>query len=364
MINLMKIFEEISNIPVMKYTFWGNTVFNYLTALVIFAVVLVALRIFKYEIFHRMKKLAKKTKTDIDDLVMEAVERVFKPPFYALISLIVALKSLNLPENVHTYIYYFAVLVGTYYGIKFVTTFVDYFTKKMIEKQEKEGKKKIDTSAIKVMNGLAKAFLWLIAVLLILSNLGYDVTTLIAGLGIGGIAVAFALQNILGDIFASFSIYFDKPFETGDFIIIGNDMGTVKKIGIKSTRLETLQGEELVVSNRELTESRIHNFKKMKKRRVVFRFGVEYGTPTKKLKKIPKIIKDIMDGIELAELDRVHFKEFGDFSLNYEVVYYMKDKDYKKYMDTQEEINLKIKDKFEKEGIEMAFPTQTIFLRK
>jgi small-conductance mechanosensitive channel len=168
----------------------------------------------------------------------------------------------------------------------------------------------------------------------------------------------------LADIFASFSIHFDKPFKVGDFIIIGNDMGTVKKIGIKSTRITTLEGDELVVSNRDLTETRVHNYKRMRKRRVSFELGVEYSTPVKKLKKIPKIVEGIIKGIDLLEFDRAHFKNFGDFSLNFEVVYYLKSKDYNVYMDKQQEINLKIKEKFDKERIKIAFPTQQIFLKR
>ncbi|MCK4634349.1 MAG: mechanosensitive ion channel family protein [Candidatus Aenigmarchaeota archaeon] len=348
----------------MKYTFWNNTTFDYLIALVIFLVALAILRIFKYVIIKKLKKLAKKTKNDLDDMVMEAVEKVFVPPFYAFISLYISLQYLTLTETVGLYLYYFLVFIGTFYGIKFVTTFIDYTTRKFLEKEEKREKKKVDKSVIKLLSSFAKAFMWVIAALLILSNLGYNINTLIAGLGIGGLAIAFALQNVLSDIFASFSIYFDKPFETGDYIVIGSDSGTVKKIGIKSTRIQTLQGEELVVSNRELTETRIHNYKKMKKRRGKFSFGVEYGTPTKKLKKIPEIVKGAVNGVKLAELDRVHFTEFGDFSLNFEVVYYVNSKDYAKYRDIQQEINLKIKEIFEKEKINMAFPTQTVFLKK
>jgi len=197
-----------------------------------------------------------------------------------------------------------------------------------------------------------------------LSNFGYNISTLIAGLGIGGVAIALALQNILTDIFASFSIYFDKPFQTGDFIIVGNDLGVVKKIGIKTTRLQTLQGEELVISNKELTETRIHNYKKMQKRRIVFNFGLTYDTSSAKLKKVLQILKGIIDKIEIAELDRVHFNKFGDFSLNFEVVYYLASSDYNEYMDTQQAINLAIKEKFEKDGIKFAYPTQTVFVNK
>ena len=150
----------------------------------------------------------------------------------------------------------------------------------------------------------------------------------------------------------------------GDFIIIGQDMGTVKHIGIKSTRIQTLQGQELIVSNRELTNARINNYKKMEKRRIVFSFGVEYGTSTRKLKAINSIITGIFKKMKSAELDRVHFKEFGSFSLDYEVVYYLNTNDYTKYMDAQQEINLAIKEQFEKHGIGMAFPTQTIHIRK
>jgi small-conductance mechanosensitive channel len=200
--------------------------------------------------------------------------------------------------------------------------------------------------------------------LLFLSNIGVDVTPLLAGASIGGIAIAFALQNVLTDVFASFSIYFDKPFRVGDFITVGADSGTVKRIGIKTTRLQSLQGEELIISNKQLTESRINNFKRMDKRRGVFTFGVIYQTEIKKLEKIPKIITDIITKNKTAELDRVHFKSFGDSSLDYEVVYYVKSSDYRVFMDIQQEINLEIIHQFQKEGIEFAYPTKTVFLQK
>ena len=199
---------------------------------------------------------------------------------------------------------------------------------------------------------------------MVLSNLGYNVTTLVAGLGIGGLAIAFALQKVLEDIFSSVSIYFDKPFEIGDFIIVGEQMGVVKKIGIKSTRIQALQGEEIVISNRELTSVRIQNFKRMEKRRVAFSFGVLYSTSNAKLKKAIEMVKKIVEKAEHADLDRVHFKAFGSSSLDFEVVYYLKSRDYNVYMDTQQEINFAIKEAFEKEKIEFAYPTQTIHLAK
>lgn len=200
--------------------------------------------------------------------------------------------------------------------------------------------------------------------IIVLENLGYNVKSLATGLGIGGIAVALAMQNVLSDIFASFSIYFDQPFRVGDFIVIGNERGTVKNIGVKSTRLQSLQGEELIISNKELTQAQIHNYKKMQRRRIVFGFGVVYDTPVAKLKKILDIVKEITESIDIVDLDRVHFTKFGDYSLQFEVVYFLNSNDYTKYMDIQQEINLKIKEKFEKEKIKMAFPTQTIQVDK
>ena len=165
-------------------------------------------------------------------------------------------------------------------------------------------------------------------------------------------------------MFASFSIYFDKPFQTGDFIIIGKDMGTVKHIGIKTTRIETLEGEELIVSNKELTETRIHNYRGFEKRRMSFSFGIKYETPTEKIRAIPQMVKDIMGNIELAEIYRIHFTDFGDFSLNFSAVYYIASGDFTVHKNVQHEINIALMERFEKEGIEFAYPTQTVYIRK
>ncbi|MBI4232420.1 mechanosensitive ion channel family protein [Candidatus Peregrinibacteria bacterium] len=211
---------------------------------------------------------------------------------------------------------------------------------------------------------LIKIVIWSVGGLLIFSNLGFDVTSLVTSLGIGGIAVALAVQNILGDIFSSFSLYFDKPFQVGDFIIAGEHSGRVKKIGLKSTRLETLQGEELVISNKELTTSRVQNFKKLKRRRVALNFGLIYETPVKKLRKVNDIVKEIIEGLDVVEFGRSHFSQFAAASLNFEVIYFVNSQEYEVYMDRQQEINLKIKEAFEKEKITMAYPTQTLYLKK
>lgn len=347
---------------ILIYSIGNNLVKDYLFALGILVLSIIVLRIVKKIIIFRLKKLTEKTKTELDDLIIKIIEDIGWPA-YLVVSLFVAIQFIKVPAFSETGLFYTIIIAATFYAVKSIQKLIDYGTKKIVAKRRKE-EKDADTTVIDFLSRLLKWSLWIIAALLILSNLGYNVSTLIAGLGIGGIAIALALQNILSDIFASFSIYFDKPFQVGDFIIVGDDMGIVKKVGIKTTRLQTLQGEELVISNRELTETRVHNFKRMERRRISFTFGVTYQTPTKKLRKIPKIVRDTIEKIELADVDRVHFKHFGDFSLNFEVVYYVNTSDYAKYMDIQQEINLTLKEKFEKEGIEFAYPTQTILCRQ
>jgi small-conductance mechanosensitive channel len=189
------------------------------------------------------------------------------------------------------------------------------------------------------------------------------ITTLVASLGIGGIAVAMALQNILGDIFASLSILLDKPFVVGDFIIVETHMGTVEYIGLKTTRIRSLSGEQLVFSNSDLLKSRIRNYKRMAERRVVFSIGVVYQTDHDTLKKIPDLIRKIIEDQDQVRFDRSHFQGYGEFSLNFETVYYVLSPDYNRYMDVQQAINLAIFRQFETLNIGFAYPTQTVFLK-
>lgn len=229
--------------------------------------------------------------------------------------------------------------------------------------------RKIETDAGAVTTFAAVAFigrilLWGFVLLVALANMGVDVTALVAGLGVGGIAVALAVQNVLGDLFASFSIVLDKPFVIGDFIIVGDLMGTVEHVGLKTTRIRSLSGEQLVFSNTDLLKSRIRNYKRMQERRVLFSIGVVYQTPYPKVEKIPQIIREIVEGCQQVRFDRAHFRDYGASSLNFEVVYYILSPDYNVYMDIQQKINLQLYRRFEEEGIEFAYPTQTVYLRK
>ena len=198
--------------------------------------------------------------------------------------------------------------------------------------------------------------------MLALDNFGFNITTLVASLGIGGIAVALAVQNILGDLFASLSIALDKPFVNGDFVVIDDMMGTVKHIGLKTTRIQSLGGEELIFSNGDLLKSRIRNYKRMAERRIVFEIGVVFGTPAEKLRHINDIVRDVVGSHADARLDRTHFKKIGASSLDFEVVYYVLVPDYNRYMDVQQAINLQLIERLDAQGIDFAFPTQTLHI--
>ncbi len=340
--------------------FFNNTVEEYLQALALFVVLVVVFRVFRSIVLARFKTLALRTATQFDDHLVEALEAIH-PRFYDFIALYIAFHKLFFVKEAHS------VLDGIFLAVIIVQVIIssqkviEYFLHRMLHD------KTHDEAGQMMFGGLSmfiKLTLWGTGFLLFLSNMGVNIVSLTTGLGIGGIAVALAVQNILGDIFSSFSIYFDKPFRVGDFIIVGADMGEVERIGLKSTRLRALQGEEIIISNKELTAARIQNFKRMKKRRILFTLGVVYSTSLEQCKLIPEIIARIFEEMDNADLDRVNFLEFAASSLNFEIVYYHLSGDYTEYMRVRERVNLRIKEEFEKAGIEFAYPTQTLVLER
>jgi small-conductance mechanosensitive channel len=218
------------------------------------------------------------------------------------------------------------------------------------------------SATVTTLTFILRAVVWVIVLLTILSNLGVNITAFVASLGIGGIAIALAVQNILSDLFASLSIALDKPFETGDFIISGELLGTVEYIGIKTTRIRSLSGEQVVISNAELLKRLIRNYKRMSERRALFNFGVTYNTPVEQLEALPDIVKKIIDGLPETRFDRAHFAKFGADSLDFEVVYYMLQPDYNLFMDAQQRINLELMRACAAHGIDFAFPTRTLHI--
>lgn len=220
-----------------------------------------------------------------------------------------------------------------------------------------------DTSqitAVRAIGLVGKIVLWSVLFLVALDNFGVDITALVAGLGIGGIAIALAVQNVLQDLLAYVSIIADQPFVYGDFLVLDDMSGTVEHIGIKTTRLRSLSGEQIIISNNDLLSTRVRNFKRMYERRIVFSVGVTYDTPHEKLQAIPGILREAVEGCADVRFDRAHFKAFGDFSINFETVYFVLVSDYAVYMDRQQEINLALHKRFTAEGIDFAFPTQTL----
>lgn len=215
-------------------------------------------------------------------------------------------------------------------------------------------------TALSLLTFAAQVALWAMVLLAALDQLGFNITALVAGLGIGGVAVALAVQSILGDLFASLSIVLDKPFAVGDFIVIDDLRGEVERVGIKTTRVRSLDGELLVFANGDLLKSRIRNFQRMRERRVLFTLGVTYQTAADKLKAIPLWLREAVQAQPRARFDRAHFKEYGDSAPVFEIVYYVLDRDYNLYMDVQQAINFAIHERFAREGVEFAYPTHTL----
>ncbi|MFH1414551.1 MAG: mechanosensitive ion channel family protein [Elusimicrobiota bacterium] len=345
---------------ILGQEFLGNTIQNYAVCLGVFLLSVIAAVIFESMVLKRMRLLAEKTKTTVDDYILNSVKKQLMPFFYIIILYLCA-RPLIHNESLHRAVRVTGLIVLTGFGVRFILSIIIFSLKAYWLSKEKDESK---TEAINGIVVVVKFAVWSLAVIVLMDNLGIEITTLIAGLGIGGVAIALAAQVLLGDLFSYFSIFFDKPFEIGDFIIIDNYMGVVEHIGIKTSRIRSLSGEQLIFSNTDLTNSRVRNYKRMGKRRVAFNIGVTYQTGTEHLQDIPVIIKDIIRNIQDTEFDRAHFFSYGDFSLVFEIVYYVMGSDYNKYMDIQQEINLAVKREFEKRRIEFAYPTQTLFIDK
>lgn len=345
--------------PALSQVYFGNSLADYLTAAGLFIGLLVIFKIVQFIVLNRIKLLIRRTHTSIDDTLLKIFKSI-NPKFIIFLAFYLAVNLLSLSEYIQTALTALLIIWSVFQFISSVQILIEYITLKRLDVTDENDAK----SAAQALSLIAKILLWSLGVLLILSNLGIDVTSLVAGFGIGGIAVAFAVQGILGDLFSSFTIYFDRPFRVGDFIVIGDKTGTVTKIGIKTTRIQSLQGEEIVIPNQKLTGDTLQNYKRMSTRRVAFEINVSYETSVKKLKEIPNFLKDIIDPKENAEFGRAHLKTSGPSSLIYEVVYVLDDSDYTLYMDTQQGILLEILEKFEKEKISIAYPSQTLYIKK
>ena len=353
----MKLMEWMG---LLEKVYLGNTLQNWIIGVCVLAGVFVALKILQRIAIARLSKLAAASDNRIDDLLVGMLRQtkfliLLVASAYAASQVITIKLSVEKKKKK---------IVGLILIIQFglwASAGVSFALNRAIEKRRDQDAGSATTLGL--LGFIVRMILWVIALLLILDNLGVNITGLVAGLGIGGIAVALAVQNILGDLLASLSIVLDKPFVIGDFIVVDSLSGTVEHIGLKTTRIRSLSGEQLVFSNNDLLKSRVRNYKRMQERRIVFGFGVVYSTPLEKLTLIKKMVGDIVSKTMNARLDRVHFKEYGNSALNFEVVYFVAKPDFGIYMDIQEQINLEIFRRFAEEGIKFAHPTQTIYVQ-
>ena len=345
----------------LSKVYLGNTVQAWLVAVCILTVVFIILKSVQRVALNRLSKLSACTKNGVDDLLVTMLKST-KAFILLVASAYAASHSIILKPSLASLWQKAFILTLILQGGFWASAGVSFWLARHVKKRMDRDASTATT--ITFLGFIARIILWAIALLLILDNLGVNITGLVAGLGIGGIAVALAVQNILGDLLASLSIVLDKPFVIGDFIVVDSLAGTIEHIGLKTTRVRSLSGEELIFANNDLLKSRVRNYKRMLERRIVFGFRVVYQTPLEKLKTIKEIVTDIVKNEENARFDRVHFKEYGDSSLNFEVVYFVTNPDYTLYMDVQERINQEIYRRFEEEGIEFAYPTQTLFIQR
>jgi len=343
---------------ILQITFLSNTIGDYLVFLATLVIGILLVWLVERLVLNRLNVHAGKTLTTFDDFLVGAIKKKLWPVLYVAV-IYVSVRSLILATEVSKALNITGLILITVFGTRFLIVIMVYALENYWRKQRKD-----NGHVLKLVITILKIVVWGLALILLLDNLNVKISALLTGLGIGGIALAFAAQAVLGDIFSYVTIYFDRPFEIGDFIVIGEYMGTVEHIGLKTTRVRSLNGEELIIANTDLTNSRVRNYKRMSSRRVLFKFGVTYQTTIEQLKGIPDLVSEIIKSIEETTFERAHFFSYGDFSLIFEVVYYVNGSDYPIYMNIQQEINLRIMEEFEKRGIKFAYPTQTLYLGK
>ncbi|MBC5993089.1 mechanosensitive ion channel family protein [Pontibacter cellulosilyticus] len=343
---------------ILDRVYYHNTVRDYLIVLGAIFIGIMLVKFFKRAILLRLIKWTKSTETRLDNYLIESFSRFGIPILYFLI-IYISLNYLTLTDRANDILEIAVTVAVTIMVIRFLISSIVLIIRSYLHRRHPNRDTVNELGAISL---IVNVVIWFIGLGFLLDNMGYDLTAVIAGLGVGGIAVALAAQNILGDLFNYFVIFLDKPFEVGDFLVIDDKTGTVEHIGVKTTRIKTLSGEQLVFANSDLTSSRIHNFKRMQRRRIVFTIGVTYQTSYENLERIPSVLKNIVESQIPVEFERAHFKTYGDSSLDFEVVYYVLDPTYVVYMDIQQAINLRIFREFESMGIEIAYPTRTLFV--
>lgn len=339
--------------------FLGNPVQSWLVAAAIAAGTWLALLMVRRVATRWVGRLVKLTGVIWDDVLAALIPKTHGL-FLLGLAVLLGARWLELQQTSRGFVRDVVIILGLLQLGRWATCVVTLFVDEQRERRRSEDPASVTT--IGVLGFLARVLIWVVVAMLVLANAGVEIGPLVAGMGVGGIAVALAVQTVLKDLLASLSIMLDKPFIIGDFLIIDDMMGSVEHIGIKTTRIRSLSGEQLVFANNDLLESRIRNFGRMRERRAVFHLGVTYDTPPAKLERIPAIVREAVEQHETARFDRCHFKEFSASSLDFETVYYVAVPDMNAYLDIQQAINLRVLREFSGEGIEFAYPTQTVIV--
>lgn len=339
----------------LDFAFYGNTLRAWLIALAVLVVGTAVLMIVRRVLITRLSALASHTTFAADDFAVTLLRHTHTA-FLAFLALGGASLALTLPALTRRYLNMVLGAVVILQMASWGNEAIAFWLRRYRTGQV--GEQAGAQSTATAMGFMARLALWAVIILLLLDNFGLQVTTLIATLGVGGIAVALAAQSVLADLFAAMSIFLDKPFAIGDFIIFDEFLGSVQSVGLRSTRILSLSGEQIVISNSDLLKTRIRNYKRMFERRVVFSIGVRYGTPRHLLERIPGIIREAVEAQPSTRFDRSHFQGYGESALNFETVYYVLSPDYNVYMDTQQAINFAILRRFEEDGIPFAHPVR------
>ena len=339
--------------------FLHNPLIDWLAALGIALAINVAVGVLKWLVAHKLAAMASRTETALDDALVEVLKRTRQWLIFG-VTLYIGSRYLELPPNAEKLLRNVAVVAAFLQLGGWLRAGLEFWLSRY--RRRVLANDAAAATSLAALSFIGQVVLWTMVVLLMLDNLGINVTALVAGLGVGGIAVALAVQNILGDLFASLSIVLDKPFVIGDTINVDNFTGTVEHVGLKTTRIRSVNGEQLIFSNSDLLKARMRNYKRMQERRVVFNIGVLYQTPPEKLEKVPELVKQIVADTPYARFDRTHLLSLGDSALVFEAVYWILDSDYGRYVNAHHRINIELVRRFAAEGIGFAYPSQSLYV--
>lgn len=349
-----------TKMPWLKAVFLGNTVQAYLLSLAMILAGILAVWILDQTVVRGLKRLAQRTASNLDDFFFDTAEKFFLPALY-VVAVYLGLKHLALSPALVKGLRAMVVVLIAVQGVRFVSGIARKLLERhMRHRAESEEEAELEMRSVRGILVFVNIVGWIMASILVMDNLGIKVSTFVAGLGIGGIAIALAAQAVLGDLFSYFVIFFDRPFQVGHSIKIGNFQGEVESIGIKTTRLRSIGGETIVMSNKYLTDNQVQNYRLLLRRRVLSTFDVDYSTPDAKLREIPALVRSITAGLPQATLERAHLRSFEESGLRFEVVFFVEAAEYGVYMDHIQEFNLQLKEGLESRGIAFAFPTRVM----